>query len=303
MKKTNKTILKVALVVLAAVLAVSAVLVFLKTRVQAPQQLTYTNQYAEDIHREAGEIANTSSKELEQSFLSVTDRIELFRQEGLLSNDECDSRLSEYLNDYVPAFRSWCDQQFHQSIWPGQTLAFMRDRIRELTRYSTAGATISGDNTTKLQEVTKVLDDYEAAWKLQSVRITNSSISRPNLQKARNYRQDPYLSNCTALMEMLQKLPETYRRSHHAHVSGLVNALRMSNFTNKSQIDEWGRKYQNAQSAVSDYQSAARQLYNASSDDFGMSTRYQEAKSGFARMIDEYDYEAETYYNIFHVRL
>ena len=51
MKKAKKNLLKSGLIALAVLLAVSAVLVFLKTRVQPPRRINYINQYVENIHQ------------------------------------------------------------------------------------------------------------------------------------------------------------------------------------------------------------------------------------------------------------
>ena len=84
MKKANKNLLKVTLIVLAVLAAVTAVLVFLKSRMEPPQRLTYTNQYTEDIRNEAEQIANADEQALEQSFKLVINRIELMKKENLI---------------------------------------------------------------------------------------------------------------------------------------------------------------------------------------------------------------------------
>lgn len=291
MKKANKNLLKVTLIVLAVLAAVTAVLVFLKSRMEPPQRLTYTNQYTEDIRNEAEQIANADEQALEQSFKLVINRIELMKKENLITDEERNSSIAEFMNAYVPAFCNWCEQRFGQSVWPNATLQFMRGRINEVNRYDAAAdySIVSEENKILLDEVDKVLKDYNEAWRLQSVAIHKSSDSRTNLNKARRFKNDSHLSKCSALVNMLDNLPSRYQQSHFNYVNSLVKGLSMSNFPSANQIDEWAEKYKAAKSAISDYNSVASSLYHTSTSDFNLNSYYYEAKSGFRNKISKWD--------------
>ena len=288
----NKNLLKVSLIVVAVLLAVSAVLIFLRTRVKPPQSLTYTNQYTEDIHRASEQLANVSGQGLEQDFQRVTNRIELLKQEGLITDEEYASSISEYVNAYVPAFRTWCDKQFNQSVWPSETLRFMRKRLDEVKRYNAqAGnnSALSPENVTKLNEVDETLKKYYAAWKLKDARIRKSADSRANLSKANQYKRDAYLSKCTALMNSLNNLPSVYQKTHFNYVNSLVRGLSMDNYNSASQVSDWAAKYKNAKSAITDYNSAASSIYHTPTSNFNIDSYFTQAKNGFRRYISEWD--------------
>lgn len=299
MKKAKKNLLKSGLIALAVLLAVSAVLVFLKTRVQPPREITYVNQYKENIHQVSEQIARADEQALEQDFLIVINRIELIKQEGLISEEESAASLSEFVNAYVPAFRDWCEQKFNKPEWPQQTLQFMRRRIDEVKRYNVANS----ENVAKLNEVDKILKDYNEAWKLKNAAIRSSSDSRSNLAKANQFKQDAHLSKCTALMNMLNNLPTVYQRSHFNHVSSLVRGLSMNNFQHDYQINEWGSKYKSAKSAVNDYNSVASSLYHTNTSDFNLNNYYLQAKQGFRNKIDSWSDYATDYETTFNTRL
>ncbi|MBQ3734621.1 MAG: hypothetical protein II859_11755 [Bacteroidales bacterium] len=307
MKKSNKNVLKITLVVVAVILAVGAVLVFMKTRVQPPTRLTYVNQYTANIHQAAESIANADERALETEFQRVTNRIRLMQQESLITNEEYTGSVSEFVNAYVPAFRNWCEQRFNQSAWPGETIRFMRSRINEVNRYNAEGGNsiVSGENATKLGEVNKVLNDYDAAWKLQNVAIHKSDDSKTNLAKARRYKQDSHLSKCTALVNMLNNLPSRYQQLHYNHVNALVRGLSMAHFPAKNQVREWADKYKNAKSAVNDYNSVASSLYHTTTSNFNLDSYYNQAKTGFRNKISVWDPEniRKPYEQTFGVRI
>lgn len=291
MNNTSKNLLKVTLIVLAAAAAVSAVLVFIKSRVAPPQRLVYVNQYTADIHKEAEQIANADEQALEQNFQIVTNRIELMQRENLITNEEHTGCVQEYVNAYIPAFRTWCEQRFNQSVWPQETLNFMRNRINEVNRYNTNSgeSIINGENTTRLNEVDKILKDYNEAWKLQNVTIHQSSDSRNYLAKARQFKNDNHLSKCTALVNMLDNLPSRYQQLHYRYVNSLVSALSMSRYSSANQVNEWASNYTNAKSAIQDYNNVASSLYSTSTSDFNLNYYYNQAKEGFRKKISPWD--------------
>lgn len=307
MNTNRKNLLKTVIIASVAVLAVSAVLVFLKTRVQPPQSLRYTNPYTDNIHLESERIAQADEQALEQDFQKVTDRIELLKRERLISDEERTSCVSEFVNAYVPAFRDWCEQRFNRPAWPQETLRFMRSRIDEVKRYNAGGGgnVLSTDNAAKLQEVDKILTDYYAAWALNSKAIRSSNDSRTNLNKASQYKRDAHLSKCTALTNLLNNLPSTYQRSHFAYVSALVRGLSISNFPSASDIRSWADKYNTAKRAVNDYNSVATSLYHTSTSNFNLDTYYNQAKTGFRNKISEWDPASirQAYENTFNVRI
>lgn len=307
MKKSNKNVLKITLIAMAIVLAVGAVLVFLKTRVQPPKQLTYVNPYTEDIHQASKNIANADEQALETEFQRTTNRIKQMRQENLITDEEYTNCISEFVNAYVPAFRSWCEQRFNKSLWPGETIHFMRSRINEVKRYNTesGNSILCEENTAKIDEVSKVLNDYDTAWRLQSVAIRSSSDSKSNLAKASQYKQDNLLSKCTALVNMLNNLPSRYQQLHYNHIDTLVRGLSMSHFQSKTQILEWADKYKNAKNAVNDYNSVASSIYHTSTNDFNLNSYYSQAKNSFRDKISIRDSEnvRKSYEQTFGVRI
>jgi len=285
MKTKSNYILKVALIVLFAALAVGGVLFFMKSRVQPPKSLEYVNQYTENIEQETNHIAHANEQSLEQDFQRVINRIDLLRSENLINNDEYKTSLSDFINGYVPSFRDWCEQQFNNNVWPKNTLAFMQKRLNEMRRHRSI---LTEDNKTKLNEVEKVLNDYDKAWKLKKIAITSSAESRTHLHEANQFKQDPHLKNCTELMDMLNRLPETYKNSHYRHVNSLVQKLNIDNYS-KYDVNLWGTRYNEAKSARRDYNNAAPSLYGVETSDFNLDEYYWNAKNGFYDMISVYD--------------
>ena len=304
MKPSNKNLLKATLIFLAVIIAVTGILVFMKTRVQPPKRITFVNQYTDNIHQESVKLENVTEKELKNDFKLILNRIEMMQRENLITEEERTASINEYLNAYVPAFRTWCEDKFNQSVWSQSNLSFMRQRINEIKRYQSNGDDIiNADNMSKLNEVENILTKYYAAWKLEKISIHNSQESRINLNKAKEYKQDPHLSKCTALMNSLNRLTSRYQQSHYNYVNKLVQKLDMSNYPTKYTMNEWAENYTTAKSAINDYNSVASSLYGVSTDSFDLVEYKRAAKYGFREMISAWDPSdndiRRTYNNIF----
>lgn len=281
MKKKNKTPLKICLILVAVLVAVFAVLMFVKTRVQPPKQIVYVNQYTENLQKLTAHLTNVNDARLESHYQLVTERIELMQEENLISQEERDNSYSEFMNEYVPAFKLWCDHKFSASVWEKPDLQFMRARVTELQQNEQL---ISSENNTKLEEVKKVLTDYDEVWKLGRVNITKSLDSRNYLNKAKIYKQDPVLSHCTAVMNFLETLKSTYQKKHFAYVNNKVKSLKDDNYE-LSEIKKWRDDYNAAGTMIQDYNSAASTLYGVASNNFELSKYFGMAKDGFRRRI------------------
>lgn len=283
MKKKN-IFLKICLIVLSVVLAVFAVLFFMKTRVQPPKQLTFTNQYTTNTHQLTSQLSNVTDKQLENDFQLLQERIELLRDEDLISDNEKNESFTEFINEYVTVFRPWCDRKFKASVWEETDLHFMRGRVNDLLQNSDV---ISSENNAKVNEVKKVLDDYNALWNLGTVKITSSYDSKKYLAEAKKYKDDHYLSNCTKVMDFLNGLNSNYQKKHFNHVKSMVNNLTKFNRYELTNLESWNSDYGKAKSAKNDYNNVASSLYGVLSDDFGLYDCFEKAKKGFANRIKE----------------
>ena len=292
MKKRKNTLIKVILLVLAVVVCVTGVLIFMKTRVQPPTRIDYINPYTEDIHKESERLENATDADISMGFPLIINRIELMKQENLLTEGEQEECLNEFVNSYIPAFRLWCENQFSQSVWPKETLDFMQQRLNELNHYKThpdGSALISEENTTRVEEVRKILKDYNEAWTLGRIQIKKASDSRTHLRKANAFKQDPHLSKCTALVNFLNQLPSKYQKSHYNHVKAKVDKLGMTHYPQAEQIHQWAEQYKASKEAIKDYNSVAQSLYRVTQNNFNIDSYYEEAKSGFRSKINCWD--------------
>lgn len=279
--KKGNILLKISLIVLAIVLAVGAVLVFMKTRIQPPINIVMENQFTENLHQLTYQLQNSSDDLLEADYQLLKERIDIMHRENLISDSERDASHAEFVNEYARVFRIWCDHRFMASVWQNADVQFMRVRIKELQQNATE---INSENETKLDEVSKVLTDYTEAWKLDKVNIHSSSDSRQYLNKANRYKQDSYLSHCDALMNFLNGLKPKYQSKHYAYVNAMVKKLSNSNYE-LSEISMWAGDYKSAKTAVQDYNNAASSLYGVSSNTFNLSNYYESAKTGFKQRI------------------
>lgn len=293
--KTKKNVtLKISLIVLAVLAAVAGVLFFMKSRVQPPRKIELVNQYDNNLQQLIAQLSSVEEAQLEQEYQLLRERIQLMKEEEMITADDYSNRWMEFLNQYVPRFSAWCENRFLKHVWPKEDLQFMRDRIAEL---QPDNLIINDDNQQKINVVKSVLSDYDKVWKLRDVRITCCDDSRKNLDEAKQYKQHRYLSYCDTVMDFLNQLPDIYKAKHHTHINTLLISLNFSSYS-VDKIQKWGGYYQNAYVAVRDYIGNSSAIYTGpyQSDSFSrvLEIRKNNAMSKFCCSIEnlgwpEYD--------------
>lgn len=264
MSNTAKKILILTTVI---VLAVAGILVFYPTIVAPPGVVPTDNLHIKDISSSLNGFSSQQTYVYNDSvYNTVTDKIELYRKEGFLTDAETDYQVKSFAQKYIPIFVELCYKKFNASSWRESDHTAMRKRIKELK-----GLTVDSGNTkvvtgsflTDLGNIEGIIDTYNEAKKVAAYSsFVSVSDANSKITKAENYRNTPYIKNCTDLVNKLSNVKVNIGKSHYSYVEGQVSTLRnyrnMSKEEFRSQANAVNSKIQEYESNKSKYGSSAK---------------------------------------------
>lgn len=101
----NKSI-KITLLIVAIIVAVSGVMAYYKTVVSPPSRMSFKNQYVAAIKNDIAEVKKLSTiNELDSSFVAITHEINFMWKDSLLQSKEQDELLESFAVQYITSVR------------------------------------------------------------------------------------------------------------------------------------------------------------------------------------------------------
>lgn len=227
MSNTNNKIIILATVI---VLAVAGILVYYPTIVAPPGDVPTENLHIKDVSSCMSDFSvQKTSVYNDNLYNAIIDKIELYRKEGFLTDEEKDYQVKALSQKYIPVFVALCYKKFNASSWRESDHAAMRKRIKELK-----GLTVDNGNTkivtgsflTDLGSIEGIIDTYNDAKKVAAYSsFVSVSDANNKIAKAENYRNAPYIKNCSELVNKLAAVKVRIGKSHYAYVEGQVVSL------------------------------------------------------------------------------
>lgn len=225
-------IIKVFLLLSALLLAVGAVLYYLKSRVEPPRQLRETNQAATVVQSalDQADWQSTDMGVLWTQYQRLADLMMRLRSDSLRPDYEADLEQLQSLNArYATRLLS-----IHDSIVGG---SYTTATIRQIYPYVKAIEEARGPLDEKLLDKPEELraglnrmwafsKSLDNAWRLvQGTRFESMGQAKSAIGKARALRQDDKLKGCVDLMKAVDQLPRRLGRAHYASLQVAVNSL------------------------------------------------------------------------------
>ncbi len=278
----NKTI-KIILLIVAVVLAIGGVLLYIKTIVTPPRNLTFNNQFEQRLAIQIDSLRKCNQANLELNFATLTDLTHRFKDEDFINNESFDANYLDVIGAYTPKFAQYCFAQFRKSVWDNADLQWMADRIdqlRDLTvedgsqKIMAAYPETDGQFTIILKTIRKYRD---ATALTKRTGYAGWYDARTLINQAKEFKQDDYLQNNAALMKALNMLPNRLEESHFAWLRSQVRALANYTIYDKATYETITDKVLDA---LNDYKQNAYSVY------------------GTSRNIDELKNEAGRYYEL-----
>lgn len=262
----NKSI-KIALLAVAIIAAVSGVMAYYKTIVSPPSHIKFANQYVAAVNNDiVGIKKKTTAAELDSSFEAITHELKFMYSDSLLQDKERDELTEAFVVQYVPKFTEICKSQFSSSNWSDTMLKQMSKRIAQLQSLKTKNGTVivGGEAETSLDYVEGVISDYYAA-KACALNTTYVSLSdaKNKIASAKKYASMSPINNCVHLVSQLNSVPARLERSHFIYLVGQVNRLR--NYYNYTQAS-YDELALGISAKLEEYKKNARSVYGQMSN-------------------------------------
>lgn len=263
----SNTAKKILILTTVMILAVAGILVFYPTIVAPPGAVTAENLHIKDISSTLNGFSAQQTYVYNDSvYVTVTDKIELYRKESFLTGEEIDYQVKSLVQKYIPIFVELCYKKFNASAWRESDHTAIRKRINELKRLTVDGGrtkVVTGSYLTDLVNIEGIIDTYYEAKKAAALSsFVSVSDANSKITKAENYRNSPYIKNCTELVNKLAAVKVNIGNSHYFYVERQVATLR--NYRNmtkdefRSQVNAVNNKIQEYENNKSKYGSSAK---------------------------------------------
>lgn len=286
MSNTGKKILILATVI---VIAVAGILVFYPTIVAPPNKVASENLHIKDLSSSINGFSNSQTYVYNDSvYNTVTDKIGLYLKEGFLTDEETDYQVKSFVQKYIPVFVDLCYKKFNASKWMESDHTAIRKRIKELKALTVDNGetkVVTGSFLTDLGNIEGIIDTYYEAKKAASFSsFVSVSDANSKITKAENYRNTPYIKNCTELVNKLAAVKVSIGNSHYSYVEGQVATLR--NYRNMTK-DEFRNQANAVNGKISEYENNKSKYGSAAKDTKALKDRaaeyYREAMAYYEK--------------------
>ena len=227
----KNTTTKIIILATALIVAIGAVLFFIKTVVDPPVTIEQRNLHAEAIDKAVSRFnSSNKSKTFDDSlYVAISNKITLFHKEEYISDAQMDIATNNLVQAYLPLFKSDCYSKFNASKWNEKDHTKMTSRIKELrdlrVDYGNRRA-VSGSYETDLQNIETIIQNYKDA-KNAAKKSSYSSVNqaKTDIDNANRYITMPYISNCTDLVNKLSNVKVNISNSHYQYLINQVYNL------------------------------------------------------------------------------
>lgn len=262
----NNTAKKILILATVIALAVSGILVFYPTIVAPPEAIPMDNLHIKDLSVSINGFTDKKTYAYNDFvYNTVIDKISLYGKEGFLNVEETNYQKKSLVQKYIPVFVDLCYKKFSASKWIESDLVAIRKRISDLkglTEDKGKTKVVTVSYLTDLDNIDGIIDTYYDAKKAASYSsFISVSDANDKITSAENYRNTPYIKNCTALMDKLAKVKVKIGNSHYSYIERQVAFLRNYRIMRKDKFMEQAnivngelREYENN---MSKYGSAA----------------------------------------------
>lgn len=249
--------------------AVAGVLVFYPTIVKPPVDVAMNNPHTANAEATIGDfVENVNDFAHNDSlFYAMVDKLEVYRLEKYLTEDELDKQTLSLVRSYVPIFIKWCNSKFGESTWNAkEDHPRMQKRIADV-RALTIGpenarvTAVSDTHKDDLEYVETVIKDYNKAIEVaKSSSFVSVDKAKKTIDEANKYYNKEPLDNCKDLRTKLSEVKVKIGKSHYAKVEAKVEELALYHYKTG---DSFNALKETAKSMIEEYDSN-RYIYGSS---------------------------------------
>lgn len=253
----NKTI-KILLLFVGVLLAVGAIMFYVKTIVSPPQDLTFKNQYVNYLKKEINLLRGSQTENAVDSlYLIITDEIQYLRKEQYLSQNERDAAMEEFAGLYIPLFIKNCDSKFGHSVWnenDHKRIIERVDELRNLTTNDGAKRIVEGETENSLNKISSTIVNYYKAKNIaRQTRYNGISNAKNIISEARNYAKMSPLCNCKELVNSLNAVAGKIEQNHYTYLASRVRQVENYSYWYKNEWDSYKNFADKVSSELNEY--------------------------------------------------
>lgn len=257
-----KTPIKIILLAVAMLLAVSGVMAYYRTQVAPPKEMAIADRFyksaTEDIDRVND---NTVDLNLDSAFVAITHKLDFQMASSLLTKEQRDSLMRKFVNYYSERYALYCNGEFGKSVWNEAALQNMKSHTAALLALRTTGGKpcIGSEQSKDVARIQGIVSNYYAA-KAASVAggYQGLASARARIAAARRYAAMSPINNCVALRSQLQSVATRLEQAHFAYLSAQVERLRNSHSYNEVAYDNLALSISEK---LEEYKNNARSVY------------------------------------------
>ena len=215
----NKIVSKLLILAISVGLAIGSILYFIKYVVSPPDSIsaisTAENVFYPDIENliTAYNPDSLSLKDAEVSFDVLVDRITIFREDELITDETFfDKTVAELSDKFAQSFVKWATHKFDLPTWNSNDHVSMKRIINKLRNITVAQGSKKALGSDQLESLTKIentINDYNLALvaaKQTSFVPWNFNDARTKRKNAEGYAKKDYLKNCVNLVNSLNSV-------------------------------------------------------------------------------------------------
>ena len=233
-----KTRVKIILLMLFTVGAVTGVLATAKKIADPPTKFPVVDQYSKAIQADVLELDSASNFTQSRNLYAVLDdKVKRFRTEDVIGNaaaDECRKKIDTSYGEHL---KTYCHRILNSPNWTGSQLIALNESANALCADKLTDGT-QVVSRKKFKELNDVMSLYNAALRAAS---NTSFVSIPDakskINTAKNYKKNKYIKNNSSLAAALNAVPAKIAASHYNHVNAVVSKLGRYRSVSQSHYD------------------------------------------------------------------
>lgn len=222
-------IIKVAILAGALVLIGFVSVRFYRSQVENTPSLLFSgNQFVGNIENGISEMKNfdcaNCTKDPEELHMKMLSKLQAVEKNGLVEADAMRDMKTRYMAAYASKFYESCVCAFSKE-WTIKDEMWRFERAKWLLDMPNA---LTPTAKVELEKIKQLELDYQAAVRIASYRsFAGIENAKKQIDQARTYKKDKYLSHCTSLVSYLESLPNSIHNSHYAYVQETIENMEM----------------------------------------------------------------------------
>lgn len=292
-----KISVKIFLLVLFVVVAIGAVLIFVKTQVGPPADIKLHDQYSAPLNAAVDSVGMANFPQCTDPYLKARHKALFMNREDVLDDEQANNILSRIHSDYGQKVNDYAYGIFNSREWPEENLTLLANTMNELKTDTLVGGqpAISSETSDAFSQIDGIVSRYREAWNFsKNTAYKSIADASTKINKAEEYRNMQYLSNNASLVRALGEMRGKIANNHYAYVAGQVG--RLSRYHNMSR-SEFNNLRDHVKGVLNEYKGAT--IYGG--DKKSHAPLEKQAAEAVRHANDYYDaQEAQNQYNYYY---